>query len=364
LSEHRQVVDVIDAGVAPDGRPYIVMRLYRRGSLAQLLEGSGPMGAAEAVSIVVKVAAALQAAHDHGALHRDVKPENILIADDGEPALGDFGISSIIGASGTTTTAFSMAQVAPEVLSHPDSRLPASDLYSLGSTAYTLLAGHPPFQGNSHLHVMQMIVQSPPPPLGRADVPPGVETVIHRAMAKNPAERYPTVSAFASALEQAMSAPVWAPPMPAPMPAPVWAPPMPAPMPVPAPFPSPAPVTGQTPCADPPRPSWPVRSASVAQSRPCWAGGGLVPLLTMGMLVFIPFLYAALRSRRILIWLSAFAYLLWDIIFFWYFSVADDEAIARSGGTSDALAMIDILVIVVSTVHLLWLRFGPTPRAS
>jgi branched-chain amino acid transport system substrate-binding protein len=206
LSRHRHVVDVIDAGTTVDGQPFIVMRLYRRGSLAQALTDSGPLRSADVVSIVGKLAGALQAAHNLGVVHRDVKPENVLVADDGEPALADFGISVLTGPDRTTTSNFfSIGHAAPEVLSRDEYGV-ASDVYSLASTAYQLLAGRCPFDGASQFAQMRAIVEDPVPPIGRSDVPPGVEAVVRRGLAKDPRDRYPSVMAFAEALDVAWRA--------------------------------------------------------------------------------------------------------------------------------------------------------------
>jgi branched-chain amino acid transport system substrate-binding protein len=202
LSQHRHVVDVIDAGTSTDGRPFIVMRLYRRGSLAQALADGGPMAPAAVVETVGKLAGALQAAHNLGVIHRDVKPENVLIADDGEPALADFGISVLGGAQGTTGNLFTMAHAAPEVLERGDFGV-ASDVYALASTAYTMLTGHPPFTESNQFAQMRAIFQDPVPPMGMPGVPPALEAAVARGMAKRPQDRYPNVIALADAFRYA-----------------------------------------------------------------------------------------------------------------------------------------------------------------
>ena len=231
LSRHRHVVDVIDAGTASDGRPFIVMRLYRRGSLAQALADGGPMAPHVVVDTVGKLAGALQAAHGLGIIHRDVKPENVLIADDGEPALADFGISALAGPERTTGNVFTMAHAAPEVLERGEYGV-ASDVYALASTAYTLLTGHPPFVAGNPFAQMRAIVESPVPPMGVPGVPPALEAAVVRGMAKRPADRYPNAVAFADALRYALDmqgraghgsasgAPAYAAPIPALSPAP------------------------------------------------------------------------------------------------------------------------------------------------
>jgi branched-chain amino acid transport system substrate-binding protein len=205
LSRHRHVVDVIDAGTSADGHPFIVMRLYQRGSLAQALADSGPMRPADVVSVVGKLAGALQTAHSLGVVHRDVKPENVLIADDGEPALADFGVSVFAGPGGATTSNFfTMGHVAPEVLLRGEYGVP-SDVYALASTAYQLLAGDYAFTAGNKFARMREIIEDPVPPINRPDVPSRLEDVIRRGMAKQPQDRYPSAVALADAMAEALT---------------------------------------------------------------------------------------------------------------------------------------------------------------
>jgi len=207
LGEHPHIVDVLDAGVSAERRPYIVMRLYRRGSLGRQIQRDGPMPLVRAVDVVGKVAKALDSAHGRDVLHRDVKPDNILLTDGGEPVLGDFGIAKLLDPNGerasgrTSTKFFTMAHAAPEVLEHRRySR--ASDIYALASTAYEFLAGHPAFDPQDP-RVSAHVLDRPVPPIGREDIPAAVEQVIAHGMAKDPARRPVSASAFAGALRQA-----------------------------------------------------------------------------------------------------------------------------------------------------------------
>src|SRR4051794_17043046 len=121
LGEHPHVVDLVDAGVSR-GRPFLVMRLYRRGTLAGRLQQVGPLPLDEVVATITKLASALDAAHALGVLHRDVKPENVLLTESGEPVLADFGIAAVVDPDGhatrgqNSTTFFSVSHSAPEVL--------------------------------------------------------------------------------------------------------------------------------------------------------------------------------------------------------------------------------------------------------
>ena len=135
LLGHPNICTVFDAGVDASGRPYLVMEYAARGSLAARLRGEGPLGWADVLVVGVKLAAALETAHRAGLLHRDVKPENVLVTVYGEPRLADFGLArftddSVSQAGGVTTT---VAHAAPELLrGRPPSV--ASDVYALGST--------------------------------------------------------------------------------------------------------------------------------------------------------------------------------------------------------------------------------------
>ena len=144
LSHHPNIVTVFDDAITDDGRPCIVMELYSS-TYRERVEEIGPLPIDEVLAVGVRVCGALQTAHDAGVLHRDIKPHNIFLSAYGEPALGDFGISTIddershSGASGV-----SVAYAAPEVLE--DSRAsPAADVYSLAATLFQLIAGASPY---------------------------------------------------------------------------------------------------------------------------------------------------------------------------------------------------------------------------
>jgi serine/threonine protein kinase len=222
LTSHPHVIDVFDAGVS-GGRPYLVMRLYGRGSLARRAAEQGPLPITEVLTTIRKLAEGLDAAHALGIVHRDIKPENVLLTDSGEPVLADFGIAALVDPDGNATLThastnfFTMAHVAPEVLERQQ-YAPASDIYALASTTYVMLAGHPAFDPQNNPRVAAMILDSPLPPVGRPDLPQAAEAVLRRAMAKNPSERYPSAGAFAEALAEASTQPAPAAQRPTPSP--------------------------------------------------------------------------------------------------------------------------------------------------
>ncbi len=204
VSMHPNIVAVYDRGFATDGAPYIVLEHCGGGSLADRGAGSGPWRVDDVLGIGVQIAAALQFAHAQGVWHRDVKPENILVKRHGAPALTDFGIAQLtteITYSSGTFQSFAAVHAAPELLWGSPS--PQCDVYSLASTLYQLLAGHAAFVSGDDEPVSKMlerIVESPIPPLGRLDVDDALLAVVMTGMAKDPAQRYANAAALGAAL--------------------------------------------------------------------------------------------------------------------------------------------------------------------
>jgi serine/threonine protein kinase len=205
LGRHPYIVQVFDAGSASDGSPFLVMEYFERGSLADRLRNEGPLSFAETLSIIEKVGSALQAAHDAGILHRDVKPSNILFSEYG-PSLSDFGISRSVSRGEWTQSLahFTPWHSAPEILEgdHPSI---ASDGYSLASTMFTALEGRPPFvvAGDDRSLAYQLrVLKDPLPTLLRRDLPSGFHDVLVKAMAKLPGDRFDSVTDFLMALRE------------------------------------------------------------------------------------------------------------------------------------------------------------------
>ena len=203
---HPNVVRVFDAGEA-DGRPYIVMELVDGETVADLLARRGRLDPAEAVALGRQAAAGLQHAHDAGLVHRDVKPQNLLLRPDGKLEIADFGIARAAETTRLTlagTVLGTAAYLAPEQALGEDVG-PAADVYSLGAVLYELLAGEPPFRFES---LGQLASERPPlRPLRELapDVPQALEDVVMRTLARNPA--YRTASAAELGAELAAAVP-------------------------------------------------------------------------------------------------------------------------------------------------------------
>ncbi len=166
---HRNVVTVYDVAT-DDGRPWIVMELVRGLSLADLLDAQGPLEPRRAARIGAEVLAALRAAHAAGVLHRDVKPANVLLANDGRVVLTDFGIAMVEGSSALTMTGEVVGS--PEYLA-PERALgrtpgPESDLWSLGVLLYAAVEGSSPFRQDTPLSTLRAVVDEELPPPHRA----------------------------------------------------------------------------------------------------------------------------------------------------------------------------------------------------
>ncbi|WP_055403606.1 MULTISPECIES: serine/threonine-protein kinase [unclassified Mycobacterium] len=178
LSGHPHIVTVLQAGTTRSGRPFIVMPYHDRGSLWGLVSGRGPLPWPEVLSIGVKLAGALEAAHRSGILHRDVKPGNVLLTDYGEPQLTDFGLARIAGGFETRAGVVmgSPAFIAPELLEGATPTT-GSDVYSLAATLFCALTGHPPMGRSVH----EMLTER--------GVPDDVIAVIETGMTRDPTRR-------------------------------------------------------------------------------------------------------------------------------------------------------------------------------
>ena len=203
---HPHIVRVLDFGVE-DKTPYLVMDYAPNGTLRQRYHRGTPLVLSIVIDYVKQVADALQFAHNQKLIHRDIKPENMLLGQNNEILLSDFGIAIAAQSSryqSAQDMAGTIAYMAPEqIQAHP---LPASDQYSLGVVVYEWLTGDLPFHGSFNEVVIKYTPVSPPPLREKVPtIPSEVEQVVLTALAKDPKERFLTIQAFATALEQASS---------------------------------------------------------------------------------------------------------------------------------------------------------------
>jgi len=192
LSGHPAILTVYQAGVSADGRPYLVMELCSA-SLSERYRRER-ISVAEVLRIAVKIGSAVETAHRAGVLHRDIKPSNILLTAYGHPVLSDFGIAaSLTVAKEEDSVGLSIPWSAPEVLLDETPGSIGSEVWSLGATVYSLLAGRSPFEvpggSNSSTDLMSRIARAKPQPIGRADVPASLEQLLRRAMSRKPEQR-------------------------------------------------------------------------------------------------------------------------------------------------------------------------------
>jgi len=210
LTGHGNVVQLYDYGFLDGTRPYIVMEYFAGGSVADRLADGMPVSATETVAIGRRIADALDAAHMKGILHRDVKPENILIRANGDPALADFGISTTDHNRSISQLkdTFSPLHVAPETV---EGREPgtSSDVYSLASTLWTMIQGRAPFErGDTTLVALAMrIIGEPVPPFETGRANEQIENTLRWALNKRPEDRPDSAAHFRDALATASETP-------------------------------------------------------------------------------------------------------------------------------------------------------------
>ena len=204
LSAHPAIVTVYQAGISADGRPYIVME-FCPGSLAQRYRIER-IPTEDVMAIAVRLAGALESAHRAGLIHRDIKPSNILITTFGSAVLADFGISSTLARSqGDEVLAMSIPWSAPEVVAEHTGGTIASEVWGLGATVYSLLAGHSPFERrekgqNTRELMRRRIARATFVRIARDDVPDALQQVLATAMARDPDRRYRSAAEFGEAV--------------------------------------------------------------------------------------------------------------------------------------------------------------------
>ena len=206
---HPNIVTVIDRG-EHEQRQFIVFEYVGGQTLKQLVATEGPLPVESALVLTIQVARGLSFAHRNGLVHRDVKPQNVLLNGDGQAKMTDFGIARSLdvprGLTETGTVLGTSDYIAPEQAQgqRVDEQ---SDVYSLGVVLYELLTGDVPFPGENFVAVAMQHINDPPPSVRakRPDVPPRVDAAVQRAMAKDPADRFPTMADFGRELEACAS---------------------------------------------------------------------------------------------------------------------------------------------------------------
>src|SRR5689334_1372972 len=212
---HPNIVTVIDRG-EQEGRQFIVFEYVEGENLKALVEREAPLAEREAIKLALQVADGLAFAHAHGLVHRDVKPQNVLLTEDGRAKVTDFGIARSIdvqhGLTQTGTVMGTSDYISPEQARGGQVDA-SSDIYSLGAVLYELLTGDVPFPGDNFVSVAMRHINDPPPSVRerRPELSPRVDAAIRKAMAKDPDDRFPTMEAFAAELRAALGEPDGAP---------------------------------------------------------------------------------------------------------------------------------------------------------
>lgn len=204
MLEHPYIVPVYDFGYHEE-RSYIVMRYMQGGSLADVIRRQKTLLPSDAAHIMERMGAALDEAHRHNIIHRDFKPQNILMDAQGETFLGDFGLFKVADRTGAISSAYILGTadyMSPEQV-HGDEEIDKrTDVYAMGVALFEMLSGQLPFQDDIPTRLMMKHVLDPVPDITAIvpDLPPAMDAIITRAMAKDPKARYATAGEFAAAV--------------------------------------------------------------------------------------------------------------------------------------------------------------------
>src|SRR6201993_4033372 len=206
VSGHPNIVPVLHSGRTSAGRPYIVMPYHRRDTVDTWIRRRGPLAVGEVLTIGVRLAGALETAHRAGVLHRDVKPENVLLTTYGEPQLCDFGFARIAGGKESANILRgSPSYTAPELFQSRGASV-ASDIYGLAATVFTLVCGAPPFKfqkGDNPIAFARRVIAGPIPDLRAKGVPDPVCSALELGLHIDPARRPSSAAAFGEILRAA-----------------------------------------------------------------------------------------------------------------------------------------------------------------
>ena len=205
--EHPQIVPIYEIGER-DGSCYFSMKFVEGGQLDEVLRRE-PMSSRRAAELFVKIARTVQFAHEHGILHRDIKPGNILLDKHGEPYLTDFGLARLIEQESTVTNSFDVlgtpSYMPPEQAAGQAKELtPAADVYSLGAVFYQMLTGQAPFAGGTSYETIRLVMETEPrnPRLWNSRVDSDLATICLKSLEKDPQRRYPSALALAEDVER------------------------------------------------------------------------------------------------------------------------------------------------------------------
>src|SRR5687767_7736403 len=200
---HPGVVDVYDYG-SDQQIAFLVMEYVEGDALSRTLGRVGRLTPARTMALVAQAADALQAAHEKGIVHRDVKPGNLLVRPNGTLVLTDFGIarSAMVGQLTAAGSVLGTASYISPEQAAGGTATAASDIYALGVVAYQCLSGHRPFEGDNPLEIAMKHVREAPRALP-GDIPPAVRAIVERSMAKDPAARWPSAATLAAVARQA-----------------------------------------------------------------------------------------------------------------------------------------------------------------
>lgn len=216
---HPNIIPVIDYGDY-EGMPYLVMKYLPGGTLKKVLDHrlknhAGPFPYQQAAALLAPIARALELAHQNGIVHRDIKPSNILLTQNGQPMLTDFGVAKIIEADVTMDeTGLGVGVGTPQYMAPEqwegeaiDAR---ADVYSLGVVFYEMITGRVPFKADTVAAILVKVMRDPLPDPNKfvKDIPPKVEHILYKALARNPAGRYKSITQFAVDLESLVNDPI------------------------------------------------------------------------------------------------------------------------------------------------------------
>src|SRR5213076_2220786 len=205
--DHPSIVPIYEVGER-EGACYFSMKFVEGGQLDEVVKRA-PISIRQAAELIAKVARTVHYAHEHGILHRDIKPGNILLDTKGEPQLTDFGLARLVESESTVTRTLEVlgtpSYMAPEQAAGKNIELTAAtDIYGLGAVLYQLLTGHPPFAGGTTYETVRQVLETNPrrPRLWNSKIDRELETICLKSLEKDPQRRYPSALALAEDLER------------------------------------------------------------------------------------------------------------------------------------------------------------------